>query len=72
MVNRGKEKVHVRVHVNVVLHSTMNTNGGTENQLWELALVKGIREPHEVNKNSYDLSGNRTHDLRIGTTFILF
>ena len=29
MVNRGEEKV--RVHLNVVLRSTMNTNGGTEN-----------------------------------------
>ena len=31
VVNRGEEKV--RVHVNVVPHSTMNTNGGTENEL---------------------------------------
>ena len=30
---------------------------------WALALVKGIREPREVKKNSYDLGGNRTHDL---------
>ena len=29
MVNRGEEKV--RVHMNVVPRSTMNTNGGTEN-----------------------------------------
>ena len=29
MVNRGEEKV--RVHINVVAHSTMNTNGETEN-----------------------------------------
>ena len=29
VVNRGEEKV--RVHVNVVPRSTMNTNGGTEN-----------------------------------------
>ena len=26
---------------------------------------KGIREPHEVKKKSFDLSGNRTHDLGI-------
>ena len=31
VVNRGEEKV--RVHLNVVPCSTMNTNGGTENQL---------------------------------------
>ena len=29
VVNRGEEKV--RVHVNVVPRSTMNTNGGTDN-----------------------------------------
>ena len=29
MVNRGEDKV--RVHMNVVPRSTMNTNGGTEN-----------------------------------------
>ena len=29
MVNRSEEKV--RVHMNVVPRSTMNTNGGTEN-----------------------------------------
>ena len=33
-----------------------------------LALVKGIREPHEVKKKSFDLGGNRTHDLRIRST----
>ena len=32
---------------------------------WAFALVKGIREPHEVKKNSFDLGGNRTHNLRI-------
>ena len=26
-------------------------------------MVKGIREPHEVKKKSFDLGGNRTHDL---------
>ena len=31
-------------------------------------LVKGIREPHEVKKKSFDLGGNRTHDLRIRST----
>ena len=38
---------------------------------WALALVKGIREPREVKKNSYDLGGNRTHDLRIRSTVAL-
>ena len=33
-----------------------------------LALVKGIGEPHEVKKKSFDLGGNRTHDLRIRST----
>jgi len=32
------------------------------------ALVKEIREPHEVKKKSFDLGGNRTHDLRIRST----
>ena len=36
-----------------------------------LALVKGIREPHEVKKESFDLGGNRTHDLRIRSTVTL-
>ena len=31
VVNRGEEKV--RVHMNVVLSSSINTNGGTENYL---------------------------------------
>ena len=39
--------------------------------LGDLALVKGIREPHEVKKNSFDLAGNRTHDLRIRSTVTL-
>ena len=36
-----------------------------------LALVKGIREPHEVKKKSFDLGGNRTHDLRNRATVTL-
>ena len=36
-----------------------------------LALVKGIREPHEVKKKSFDLSGNRTHNLWIRSTVTL-
>ena len=38
---------------------------------WALALVKGIGEPHEVKKNSFDLGGNRTHDLRTRPTVAL-
>ena len=38
---------------------------------WALALVKGIREPHEVKKKYFDLGGNRTHDLRISSTVTL-
>ena len=36
-----------------------------------VALVKGNREPHEVKKKSFDLGGNRTHDLRIRSTVTL-
>ena len=32
------------------------------------SMVKGIREPREVKKKSFDLGGNRTHDLRIRST----
>ena len=32
---------------------------------------KGIREPHEVKKNSFDLGGNRTPDLQIRSTVTL-
>ena len=31
----------------------------------------GSREPHEVKKKSFDLGGNRTHDLRIRSTVAL-
>ena len=33
--------------------------------------MKGIREPREVKKKSFDLGGNRTHDLRIRSTVTL-
>ena len=54
MVNRSEEKV--RVHMNVVPRSTMNTNGGTENlranltinTQWALALVKGTTRGKET------------------------
>ena len=36
-----------------------------------LALVKGNREPHEAKKKSFDLGGNRTHDLQIRSTVTL-
>ena len=35
------------------------------------SFFKGIREPHEVKKKSFDLGGNRTHDLRIRSTVTL-
>ena len=38
---------------------------------WALALVKGNREPQEAKKTSFDLGGNRTHDLRIRSTVTL-
>ena len=44
----------------------MNKNDRTA-----LALVKGIREPREVNKKSFDLGGNQTHDFRIRSTVTL-
>ena len=36
-----------------------------------LAVVKGIREPHQVKEKSFDLGGNRTHDLRIRSSVTL-
>ena len=36
-----------------------------------LAPVKRIREPHKVKKKSFDLSGNRTHDLWVRSTVTL-
>ena len=41
------------------------------NTHWALALVKGNREPHEAKKKSFDLAGNRTHDLRNRSTVTL-
>ena len=38
---------------------------------WALALVKEIREPHKAKKKSFDLGGNRTHDLRIRSAVTL-
>ena len=32
---------------------------------------KGNREPHEAKKKSFDLGGNRTHDLRIRSSVTL-
>ena len=32
---------------------------------------KGNREPHEAKKKSFDLGGNRNHDLRIRSTVTL-
>ena len=36
-----------------------------------LALVNGITEPNDEKKKSFDLGGNRTHDLRIRSTLTL-
>ena len=36
-----------------------------------LALVKGIRQPHEVKKKSFELGGKGTHDLPIRSTVTL-
>ena len=36
-----------------------------------MALVKEIREPHEVTKKSFDLGGNRIHDLWIRSAVTL-
>ena len=44
MVNRGEEKV--RVHIIVVLRSTMNTSGGTENKHSSINL-SAMCETHE-------------------------
>ena len=41
------------------------------NPLGVIALVKGNGEPHEVKKKSFDLGGNRTHDLQIRSTVTL-
>ena len=38
---------------------------------WALALVKGNREAHEAKQKSFDVGGNRTHDLRIRSTLTL-
>ena len=68
--------------MNVVPRSTENTNSGTRELTLKcklecyfrpmaLALVKGNRKPHEAKKKSFDLGGNRTHDLRIRSSVTL-
>ena len=72
--------------MNIVPRSTGNTNSGTRELTlkckfkcyinpwithWALALVKGNMEPHEAKKKSFDLGGNRTHDLRIRSSVTL-
>ena len=42
----------------------------TNNPL-DVSPSKGNREPHEAKKKSFDLGGNRTHDLRIRSTVTL-
>ena len=44
---------------------------GIEPTISGIVLVKGIREPHEVKKKSFDLGGNRIHDLRNTSTVTL-
>ena len=41
------------------------------NNLLDVSPSKGKRGPHEAKKKSFDLGGNRTHDLRIRSTVTL-
>ena len=74
-------------HMNVVPGSTGNTNSGTRELTLKCKLKcyfkpmnnplgvsprKGNREPHEAKKKSFDLGGNRTHDLRIRSTVTIY
>ena len=63
MGNQGKRELTLKCKLRCYLNPWIN--------LWALALVKGSREPHEAKKNSFDLGGNRTHDLRIRSTVTL-
>ena len=67
MVNRGEE--NVRVYINVVPSSTMKYKWW--NRELTLRRKSKFRKPHEVKKTSFDLGGNRTHDLRIRSTVTL-
>ena len=84
MVNRGEEKVWVQM--NVVPRSTGNTNSGTRELTLKCKLkcyFKPMNNPLGVSpskgkqgttrgkEKSFDLGGNRTHDLRIRSTVTL-
>ena len=84
MVNRGEEKVWVQM--NVVARSTGNTNSGTRELTLKCKLkcyFKPMNNPLGVSpskgkqgttrgkEKSFDLGGNRTHDLRIRSTVTL-
>ena len=86
MVNRGEEKV--RVHMNVVPRSTMNTMVEQRINSELKCYVKPMKNPLGVSPSkgnqgttrgkefslpllSFDLGGNRTHDLRIRSTVTL-
>ena len=62
MNTNGEQRINSEVPIKVLIEPINNH--------WALALVKGIREPHEVKKKSFDLGGNRTHDLRIRFTVL--
>ena len=59
-----EQRINSEVQIKVLM-KPMNTAH------WALALVKGIREPHEAKKKSFDLGGNRTHDIRMRSTVTL-
>ena len=63
--------VNRRISGYCLSESLIPNQGKVRRTHWALALVKGIREPHEVKKKSFDLGGNRTHDLRIRSTVTL-
>ena len=82
MVNRGEEKVWVQT--NVVPRSTGNTNSGTRELTLKCKLkcyFKPMNNPLGVSpskgkqgttrgkEKSFDLGGNRTHDLRNKSTY---
>ena len=84
MVNRGEEKVWVQM--NVVPRSTLNTNNGTReltlkcklkcyfkpmNNSLGVSPSKGKQGTTRGKEKSFDLGGNRTHDLRIRSTVTL-
>ena len=57
------QRINSEVYIQVLNKPVNNPLG--------VSLVRGIREPHEVKKISFDLGGKRTHDLRIRSTVTL-